>query len=363
MRRGGWLAFAALLAIGAAPAPAAPADPYGGRSFRIVASDPGMNAIVAPDAKLESWGETYGLTEGPLWIDEGSDGYLLFSDVISNVIYKRTRDGRTSVFLDRAGADSDDLHDTGLPVFRGRMAVILIGPNGLALDRQGRIVYCAPNDRAVMRLEKDGRRTVIADRVDGKRFSGPNDLVIRSDGTLYFTDSRTGLREGNADPDRQVPTNGVYMVKNGKVTLLADDGGQPDLWPNGLAFTPDEKQMYLNFGFRKILRYDVRPDGTLTNPKMFLNGEGSDGMKVDTRGNLYTTSGMVGAGEVRITSPEGKRLGTIELPTVAGEPREQVCATNVAFGDPDGKGLFITACEHVYHIRLKVPGIRSRAAG
>jgi gluconolactonase len=360
MRRG--LLLLALLAA-AGPLRAAPVDPYGGRPFRVVATDPGMHALVAPDAKLESWGDDYGLTEGPLWVDEGRDGYLLFSDVISNVIYKRTRDGRTTVFLDRAGADSDDLHNTGLPVFRGRMAVILIGPNGLTLDREGRVVYCAPNDRAVMRLEKDGRRTVLADRVDGKRFSGPNDVVLRSDGTLYFTDSRTGLRDGNADHDRQVPTSGVYRVKNKRAILIADDGGVPDLWPNGIAFTPDEKQMYLNFGFKKILRYDVRPDGSITNPKPFLIGEGSDGIKVDTLGNVYTTSGMMGAGEVRITSPAGKRLGTIELPTVAGEPETPVCATNIAFGDPDGKGLFITACQHVYHIRLKVAGIRARAAG
>jgi gluconolactonase len=198
--------------------------------------------------------------------------------------------------------------------------------------------------------------------IGGKRFSGPNDLVVRSDGTIYFTDSRTGLREGNQDPDRQLPFNGVYMVKDGHATLIASDEGKPDLYPNGIAFTPDEKGLYLNFGYRRILRYDVRPDGSLANPTTFLEGEGSDGIKVDTLGNVYTTSGMQGTGEVWITSPAGKRLGTIELPTVAGEQQSKICASNIAFGDPDGKGLYITACQAVYHLRLKVAGIRPTVA-
>lgn len=356
--RGAILALVAGLFAGM---PAVAEQPAGGRPFRIIFQDPAMHALIAQDAKLEDWGDTYGLTEGPLWVDEGKDGYLLFSDVVANVIYKRTRDGSTSVFLDRAGANSDQLGHTGLPVTRGRMAVILIGPNGITMDRQGRIVYCAPNDRAIMRLERDGRRTVLADNIDGKRFSGPNDLVVRADGTLYFTDSRTGLREGDKDPDRQLPFNGVYMVKNGHVTMVASDEGKPGLYPNGIAFTPDQKGLYLNFGFRRILRYEVLPDGSITTPKTFLEGEGSDGMKVDTRGNVYTTSGMQGTGEVWITSPAGKRLGTIELPTVPGEPQSKICASNITFGDPDSKGLYITACQSVYHIRLKIAGIRPMA--
>ena len=135
------------------------------------------------------------------------------------------------------------------------------------------------------------------------------------------------------------------------ISLVGSNKDFSEGFPNGIALSPDEKRLYVTIG-RKIMRYDVQPDDTVANSTEFLDVEGNDGMKVDGNGNVFSTTGA-GPGEVRITSPEGKRLGTLRLPQPAGEPREQICATNVGFGDADGKGLYITACTHVYHVRLK----------
>ena len=206
-----------------------------------------------------------------------------------------------------------------------------------------------------MRMEKDGTRTILADRYEGKRFSGPNDVTARSDGAIYFTDGNSGLRGGASSPARELAQNGFYLIKDGKITLLDDNRDFPDAFPNGIALSEDERHLYVTFG-RKIMRYDVRPDGTVANRREFLDVAGNDGLKVDRRGNVYSTTGA-GPGEVRITSPEGTRLGTIQLPEIPGEPRRQVCATNVAFGDPDAKGLYITACNLLFRVRLNAPGV------
>jgi gluconolactonase len=326
------------------------------RPFRIAKLDPALDAIVSPDAKLELLGDRFGLTEGPVWVPDGQAGFLLFSDLISNVIYRWSPGGEISVFLEQSGYSGRELTKAGYQTRRGRMAVLLIGPNGLSLDAEGRLIYLATPDRTVMRLEPDGTRTLLADRYDGKRFSGPNDLTIRSDGAIYMTDSVFGLRDGLANPEAELPFSGVYLIKDGVTTLIYSNADNAGGWPNGITLSPDERHLYLNAGFQNILRYDVAADGTIANPEIFIAGEGSDGMKVDARGNLYTTSGA-GPGEVRITAPDGKRLGVLELPVPAGEPQTQVCATNVAFGDVDNRSLYITACEHVYRIRLNVPGV------
>jgi gluconolactonase len=342
-------ATAALIVHAQPPAPTP-------REFRIVKLDPALDAIVSPDAKLELLGDRFGLTEGPVWVPDAGEGYLLFSDLISNVIYKWTPDGKISVHLERSGYSGEDITHAGYQTRRGRMAVLLIGPNGLSLDAEGRLIYLATPDRTVMRLEPDGTRTVIADRYDGKRFNGPNDLTIRSDGAIYVTDSVFGLRDGLANPAAELRFSGVYLIKDGTTTLVYSNADNAAGWPNGITLSPDERHLYMNAGFQNILRYEVAPDGTISNGEIFIAGEGSDGMKVDRLGNLYTTSGA-GPGEVRITSPEGKRLGSLELPVPSGEPQAQVCATNVAFGDNDSRALYITACEHVYRIRLNVAGV------
>jgi gluconolactonase len=354
-------ALASIASLASADASAQDDGPPAERFFTIEQHAPGLEELIEPGAEWQLIGDRYGLTEGPVWVDDDSGGYLLFADLISNVIYKWAPKEGTTVFLENAGYSGDDILSVGTQTLRGRMHVLLIGPNGITLDSLGRVVYCASPDRRIMRLETDGRRTVIAEKYEGMRFSGPNDLAYRSDGTLYFTETIWGLR-GARDKlrsgERELPFTGVFAVKNGTVSLLVNDeqlGGMP----NGLAFSPDEKYLYANADDKRIMRYEVKPDGTLGEGTVFVDGEGSDGIKVDVKGNVYTTTGA-GPGEVRIFSPAGVRLGTIKLPASNREPRAQICATNVAFGDRDGKGLYITACEHVYRVRMQVEGIRPK---
>jgi gluconolactonase len=329
--------------------------------FKIVRVSPALDAVVSANVKLEVLGEHFGLTEGPLWVQEGKDGYLLFSDRIANVIYKWTRNAPLSVFLENSGYTGMDPLNAAIQTRRGRAHVVMIGSNGLTLDPQGRLVIAATADRNVVRLEKDGTRTILADRYEGKRFNGPNDVIVRSNGTLYFTDSLSGLRGGADSPARELPFNGFYLVRDGKVTLLGSDKDPQGGAPNGITLSPDEEYLYVTAG-RKIFRYEVQSDDTVRNRREFADVMGNDGMKVDQRGNLYSTSGA-GPGEVRITSPEGTRLGLLQLPVLLAEPRPQVCATNVAFGDADSKGLYITACTHLFRVRVNIPGVRPRLAG
>jgi gluconolactonase len=326
------------------------------RPFKVVRLDPALDAIISPDAKLNTLGEHFGLTEGPVWIKQGSSGFLLFSDCAANVIYKWQEGKPLSVYLERSGFTGTDNLNVGQQTFAGRLAILLIGSNGLTLDPQGRLIIAAMADRNVVRLEKDGTRTVLADRYQGKRFSGPNDLVVKSDGSVYFTDSVNGLRGGADGPLRELPYNGVFRIKDSKVTLLDSDKQHPGEFPNGITSSPDEKYLYVTGGFGKTFRYDVQPDGTIANRKLFI-AAGNDGMKTDRQGNLYLVN-AVGPGEVWIVSPAGKHLGTLQLPQITGEPRTRICASNVAFGGSDDRTLFITACTHLFSVRLKVPGIR-----
>jgi gluconolactonase len=326
------------------------------RPFRVVKLDPALDDIVSTDAKLETLGEHFGLTEGPVWVQEGRVGYLLFSDCAANVIYKWAPNAPLSVFLEKSGYTGTDVSNVGDQTVSGRLAILLIGSNGLALDAQGRLIITAMTDRNVTRLEKDGTRTVLADRYQGKRFSGPNDLAIKSDGSVYFTDSVFGMRGGAKSPSRELPYEGVFRIKDGVVTLLLTNEQNPADFPNGIVFSPDEKYLYLTAGFGKTLRWEVQPDGTIRNGKLFIPA-GNDGMKVDKKGNLYAVN-AVGPGEVWITSPEGKHLGTLELPQVTGEPKPRICATNLAFGDEDYKTLYITSCTHLFRVRLKAEGMR-----
>ena len=347
------LVFATTVAVGVLHGQAPPS----GTPFTIEKLDPSLDAIVSPDATLETLGDRFALTEGPVWVPgENTDGYLLFSDNAANVIYKWAPNKPLSVFLEKSGFTGTDNSKVGAQTVAGRVAIVLIGSNGLALDPQGRLVVTAMNDRTVYRLEKDGIRTILADRYDGKRFSGPNDIVVKSDGAVYFTDTPWGLRESEKDPQRELPFYGFYLVKNGKVTLLGSDKDAHGGIPNGITLSPDEKYLYVTSGGRRTKRYDILPDDTVANGRLFVE-HGSDGMRVDQQGNLYTASGGT-PGVIQITSPEGKPLGRLHLPQPVGEPRARVCATNMAFGDADDRGLYITACTHLFKIRMKTPGVR-----
>src|SRR5215470_4601490 len=276
--------------------------------------DPALDALVSADAKVELVKGGFGFTEGPVWVQKG--GYLLFTDIPGNVIWKLTPDGKASVHLSQVGYTGPEIWRWGGINNNGRERddpkfeeFAMIGADGLTLDRQGRLIIATFAGRSLVRIEADGRRTVLADNYEGKRFGGPNDVVVKRDGAIYFTDTYGAFRKREQDPRRELLFNAVYMWKDGKLTRVTTD--MPAV--NGLAFSPDEKYLYVN-GSRDnyVNRYEVRPDGTLANGMKLvdLSKESergiTDGLRVDSRGNLYET----GPGGVWIISPKGKHLGT-----------------------------------------------------
>jgi gluconolactonase len=330
------------------------------RPFSITRNDPALDAIVSPNTKIETLATGFGINEGVLWIREGNSGYVLVSSLIDNVIYKITPDHKVSVFMEKAGYTGNDPNHVGIQTRAGRTHVIIIGPNCALLDAQGRLVWCAGQDLAVKRLEKDGTQTVLAAGFEGKHFNGPNDIAIKSDGAIYIADSDVGLRDGGQSPLKQMPNN-VWLWKDGTVTMALPQE-KLGASPNGVVLSLDEKYLYLTAG-RKLMRYDVNADDTLGEGTLVAEGEGiTDGMKIDKKGNIYSTGGA-GPGVIRITSPEGKLLGLLNLPVVGDqEPKRQICATNLAFGG-DGRDLYVSACDAVYKIRLEAPGIISGPNG
>ena len=323
----------------------------------VIRLDPRLDEIVSVDARLEVLAADYfGFTEGTVWIQEGQSGYALFSDMGANRIYKWTPDGTFSVFLERSGFSGSDFSDVRV-INNGRLNVAIGGTNGLAVDREGRLIMCTHGDRSIVRLEEDGTRTVLADRYKGKRLNGPNDLAVKSDGAIYFTDRGSGLPGGGLrSPLRELPTLGVFRLKDGNLQLLETPGMNG---ANGIAFSPDESVLYFTHQ-GKIWRYDVQGDGTITNGRVLIDTTndtenlrgGTDGMTVDRKGNIFTT----GPGGVWIASPDGTVLGKIRLPgLLPGAETEEGGVTNVAFGDPDGKGLFINGSRGFYRIRLSAP--------
>jgi len=333
-----------LLAIALGTVSAARAQNFG----EVVRVDPAADAIVPADVVVEKGGDGCGFLEGPVWVHAKGQGYLLFSDIPANVIRKWDPKARFSVFLEKSGFTGTDASDLGGQSNNGKEVVTLIGSNGITIDRQGRIVYCQHGDRQVVRLEKDGKRTVLASRYEGNRLNSPNDLVYKSDGTLYFTDPPAGLRKGVDDPKKELPFNGVYQLTKGKLSIVSRDFVRP----NGIALSPDQNYLYVNDTLRKIImRYDVQPDDSATNGKIItdMNSDTApgapDGMKTDQKGNIYCT----GPGGFWIMSPEGKHLATVktkELPA------------NLGWGDADGKTLYLTARTGLYRIRLNIPGVR-----
>ena len=302
---------------------------------KIIRKDPTLDTIIAPDAKIEKLAGGFQFTEGPVWVREG--GYLLFSDPNNNLIYRWSEDDGVSIYRTHSGYSGTDIGEYGQP-----------GSNGLTLDAQGRVTINEHGNRRVTRLEKNGQLTVLADRYEGKRLNSPNDLVYRSDGALYFTDPPFGLPKFFDDPRKELPFSGVYCLIHGELKLVSTDL----TGPNGLAFSPDEKYLYVDDWDDKkkiILRYEVQPDGSLTNKSTFLDatsepGEDAwDGLKVDRLGNVYAS----GPGGLWIISPEGKHLGTIVGPE---HPH------NLAWGGEDRKTLYLAAQTGLYRVSVKIPG-------
>jgi gluconolactonase len=308
-------------------------------NVEVIRKDPALDTIVPPNPKIFKLAEGFKFTEGPVWDRKG--GYLLFSDPNNNTIYKYSPEGNgtLTVFREKSGYEGADIAEYGQP-----------GSNGLTFDRGGRLTINQHGNRRVVRLESDGQLTVLADKFEGKRLNSPNDLVYRSDGTLYFTDPPFGLPKFLNDPRKELPFSGVFIVKDGKVTLVSKDL----TGPNGLAFSPDEKFFYVdNWDDHKkiVMRYEVNPDGTLKNGKLFFDmtsagtEDALDGMKIDKAGNLYVS----GPGGLWILSAEGKHLGTIIGPK---HPH------NFTWGDADGKTLYMCARSGLYRMKLNIEGIR-----
>src|SRR5947209_6501198 len=294
---------------------------------RIEKLAPELDKIISTSDPVQhladGFGGPLGPAEGPVWWKEGR--YLLFSDIHNNRRMKYEPGAGVTVFLE--------------PTNRA---------NGLTRDLQGRLIACEHDTRRVTRLEPDGSLTVIANSFEGRQLNRPNDVVVRSDGCIYFTDPWT-----NPNPPQQwdLTVAGVYRVTPdlGTLTLLIDNF----VLPNGLAFSPDEKLLYINDSRRGHVRaFDLLPNGTLAKQtdRVFVDLRGTepgvpDGMKVDVEGNVYCG----GAGGLWIMDPQGKKLGRI----VHGAP----ATTNLAFGGDDWKTLYFTSRNHLGSVKLNIAGI------
>ncbi|MBX3015739.1 MAG: SMP-30/gluconolactonase/LRE family protein [Caldilineaceae bacterium] len=259
-------------------------------------------------------------TEGPIW---QADGALIFSDIPANRLYRWSAETGAQVWREPTG-----------------------NANGNTLDRQGRLLTCEHSGRRVSRTNPDGTVTTLVDRYQGKRLNSPNDIVVKKDGVVYFTDPPYGIQP----EEKEQPCNGVYRVLlDGTLELLVDDFDRP----NGLAFAPDEATLYIDDSPRRHVRaFDVRADGTLTNSRIIADMDhpqpGSpDGMKIDEAGHLYVT----GATGVWVFEPNGELLGVVVTPERPA---------NCAWGDDDRQSLYITAQTSLYRIRTKVAGLAVR---
>jgi gluconolactonase len=332
---------AALLASGCssntAPAPetASKGDtaPAANSAGTVVRLDPALDGIIPASNQVEKLAGGFTFIEGPLWRPPNA---LWFSDVVGNVVRQWTTDGKVTEILKPGGYDGNSLPAGGY-----------IGPNGMVADKDGAVLLCQHGNRRIARIAKDMKVTTVVDKYQGKKLNSPNDLVFHSDGSLYFTDPPYGLPKADDDPTKELPFNGVYRLSNGKLQVVVKDLNRP----NGIAFSPDYKTLYVansDEQHRFWMQYDVGANGALSNGKVFADVSKEketgvpDGMKVDSKGNIYGT----GPGGLWIFSPDGKHLGTIKLP-------EQ--PANCGWGD-DGKSLYITAVTSLYRIKVAVEG-------
>lgn len=306
---------------------------------KIYVVDEKLNDILPAGTKIEKIADGFQFTEGPVW---HPDGYLLFSDPNTNTIYRyNPHNHNISVYMSHSGYSGADIGDYHQP-----------GSNGLAIDKEGRLIVDQHGNRRVVRHEKKGPSTVLVDNIDGKRLNSPNDLVLRSDGALYITDPPYGLPNAYNDKRKELDYAGVILYKDGKATVVAKDCGGP----NGIALSPDEKYLYVGnwdirdiHGTKTVWRYEVQPNGTLKNGKIFFDWnltedeEAIDGIKTDKAGNLFVSA----PGGVWILSPKAKLLGKIVTPERAA---------NMAWGDADGKTLYMTAHSSLYKVRVNTGG-------
>ena len=318
-----------------APDRAATAQPA---QLDITRTDPALDQLVPADTRLERVAGGFEFTEGPVWAE---DNALLFSSPNTNTIYRWAPTGTVTVFRPKSGYSGPDIGRFSQP-----------GANGLTFDPDGRLVMCQHGNRRVLRVEPHGNLTVLADRYDGKRLNSPNDLVYRSDGTLFFTDPPFGLPDTFADPKKELPFSGVYMVRDGVLALVTDELEGP----NGLALSPDERYLYVgNWDPERkvVMRYELDRSGAVSDRAVLFDMTGADGedaidgLKVDEAGNLY----VCGPGGIWVLSADGRHLGTRQLPE---SPH------TLAFGDHDARTLSVTAMTSVDRLPVRTPGVGLR---
>jgi gluconolactonase len=314
--------------------------------------DPALDQIIPANAKLERVATGFNKwLEGPAWT---RDGYLLFAEIPSNNIDKWVPGQGSSMIIHPSGYQGTAPYGGPEP-----------GSNGMTLDADGRVSVAGHAGRTIWRMESlDPNRqiTVLADSYHGKKLNSPNDLVYKSDGSLYFTDPPYGLpTQGDKDPLKELDVNGVYRIPNArqhkagappdraKLQLVIKDLSRP----NGIVFSPDEKYLYVSdTATKRWMRYEVQKDGSVNHESVLFDCSSDktpgspDGIRVDKAGNVYGA----GPGGVWIISPEGKHLGTIHVPEVV---------SNVAWGDADAKTLYITASTSIYSIKLNIEGVRN----
>jgi gluconolactonase len=285
------------------------------RQFELHAESPKFWELIAEDAKLEKVAGGFGFTEGPVWDPRG---FLYVSDEEKNRLSRVYPDGRVETLLE-------------------------IGdPDGSTLDSKGRLVTTASVLRAIIQVDPNGKYKVLADKYEGKKFNSPNDIVLGPDGALYFTDPTLDLPKGET---QELAFQGVFrLASDGGLRLLTSELAAP----NGLAFSPDGKRLYVDDTKQREIRvYDVAPNGTLQNGRLFGKEEGRggvpDGMRVDTNGNVYVT----GPGGIWVWDPDGHHLGTIGMPE---------STANFNWGDADYRTLYITARTSVYRLKMKARG-------
>ncbi len=306
---------------------------------RVIKADPRLDALVAADATLEVLGEGYEWSEGPVWVPRDG-GFLLFSDIPRNSIMKWQAGKGVTLFMKPSGY-------TGVADY-GREP----GSNGLTLDREGRLLLAEHGDRRIARLEWDGGKRTLADSHQGRRFNSPNDLVVKSNGDVYFTDPIYGLPDRETDRRRELDFCGVFRwsARTGEVALLTKELSRP----NGLAFSPDESTLYVaNSDPARALwmAFPVQADGTLGQGRVVRDVTSMvdkalpglpDGLRVDHQGHLFAT----GPGGVHVMTPDGTPLGRIET----GQ-----ATANCAFGG-DGSVLYVTADMYVARMQTLTKG-------
>jgi gluconolactonase len=279
------------------------------------------STLVQENSEVERLATGYQFLEGPVWDSTG--GFLLFSDIPANRINKWAPDGSVTVFREPSW-----------------------NSNGLTFDKRGNLLICEHGTRRLSMLEKNGAYKVLADRYRGKRLNSPNDVVVKSDGKIYFTDPPYGIKQDQ----QELTFQGVYSldVEEEKLTLLSDDFDRP----NGLAFSPDEKVVYIadSSNRRHVRAFEVDGDGNLSHGVVFAEIRSElpgnpDGMKVDVGGNLYVAAG----GGVWVFSAQGEHLGIINTPETPA---------NLAWGTSDLRSLFITAGTSLYRVKMKATGVR-----